>query len=314
MLAYRFAHFSDPHLPLDPDRLRGRQWLSKRLFGYLSWRRKRHAQHSPAVLAALIADVRATRPDHVVVTGDIANIALPAEFARGLDWLTALGGPADVTLVPGNHDTLVPLPWAQGLGLWRPWMQGDDGAALAADRLFPAVRVRGPVAFVGLNSGLPTPPLLATGTLGGDQLRAAEEVLWDLGRRGLFRVVLLHHPVGRGVVSARKGLTDAPAFRQMLSRVGAELLLHGHAHRPSLTTLAGPLGPVPSLTAPSASAVGPDRAHAARWHDVLVRRDGAGWRAAVTVRGLVEGDGKFATLGRYELLLPAVRPPAVLAA
>lgn len=41
------------------------------------------------------------------------------------------------------------------------------------------------VALVGLNSGVPKPPLLATGTLGEAQIAAAGKLLEELGREGL---------------------------------------------------------------------------------------------------------------------------------
>lgn len=305
MDAYSFAHLSDPHLPLAPERPLARALLSKRLPSYLSWRRKRCRVHLPRVLDMLLADIDAHAPDHRVVTGDIANIALPVEFTAGLDFLRRVGPPDRVTFIPGNHDTLVPLAWDDGLGLWQDWMQGDGPAAGPAGQgMFPAVRVRGNVAFVGLNSGLPTPLGRATGTLGPDQLAAVETMLDDLGARGLFRVVLVHHPVADGVVRGRKALTDRAALRAVLKRSGAEMLLHGHAHFAHMCSLPGPLGPIPSLTVPSASAVRHGSHDAARWSLVRVSREGPDWRAEVTLRGLSDDESSFAEVGRFDYLLP----------
>lgn len=309
MFALRFAHFTDPHLPL-PDG--GRVWpdlVSKRFFGYLSWRRRRHRIHRPGVLAALLADIRAHGADHLVCTGDLANISLPAEFERARAWLEAAAPPADLTLVPGNHDALVPVPWDRGAGLWDPWMRGDPGtgpeASAAGDGLFPSLRLRGPVAFIGLSSAVPTAPLLATGRVGERQLRRLEELLREQGRAGRCRVVLLHHPLADGAVRARKALTDRAAVRAVLARAGAELVLHGHAHRAHFAALPGPLGPIPSLTAPSASAIAHGRYDAARWTLVEVRRSASGWRMAVTTRGWDAAADAFGTLGHYDLLMPA---------
>ena len=100
------AHLSDPHLaPLPPPRLG--ELASKRLLGYLNWVRKRRAIHRRDVLAAIVADLHAAKPDHIAVTGDLVNIALPAEIANAAHWLEALGPPAQVSLVPGNHDAYV---------------------------------------------------------------------------------------------------------------------------------------------------------------------------------------------------------------
>lgn len=317
MDAYSFAHLSDPHLPLAPERPLTRALLSKRLPSYISWQRKRFRIHQPRVMDLLLADIDAHDPDHRVVTGDLANIALPSEFEAGETFLRRVGPPDRVTLIPGNHDVLVPSAWEEGLARWRDWMAGDGAPASAeGSGLFPALRIRGPVAFVGLNSGIPTPLGSAQGTLGPEQLATAERVLSDLGGKGLFRVVLVHHPVAEGVVKQRKALTDRAELRAVLKRAGAELLLHGHAHYAHMCSLPGPLGPIPSMTVPSASAVRHKHHDAARWTLVRVRREeGKGWRAEVTLRGLTADEAGFETLGRFDLLLagPAAGPPTAAA-
>src|SRR5262245_20870630 len=100
------AHLSDPHLaPLPRPRIA--ELASKRLTGYLNWLRKRRAIHESDVLAAIVRDLSSQRPDHIAVTGDLVNIALPAEFENARRWLDRLGPAADVSLVPGNHDAYV---------------------------------------------------------------------------------------------------------------------------------------------------------------------------------------------------------------
>ena len=48
-----------------------------------------------------------------------------------------------------------------------------QGAAHAGhDEAFPFVRMLGPVALIGINSAVPTPPLVASGRLGAAQLDA----------------------------------------------------------------------------------------------------------------------------------------------
>ncbi|MFX7212897.1 metallophosphoesterase, partial [Acinetobacter baumannii] len=87
--------------------------------GYLNWKRKRHMVHRREVLGELVADMHAQQPDHIAVTGDLVNIALPLEFAEARRWLESVGTPEDVSLVPGNHDAYVrgirdhfPQAWA----------------------------------------------------------------------------------------------------------------------------------------------------------------------------------------------------------
>ena len=206
------AHLSDPHLaPPAPPRLC--ELASKRLIGYLNWRRGRHAVHRIEALDAIVRDVRRQRPDHVAVTGDLVNIALPSEFERARHWLDGLGAPADVSLVPGNHDAYVHAAGALRNRQWAAYMAGDAGPASAApaaaaapaddavtgreDRTqaaiaarppdadaaaFPYVRRRGPVALVGLSTAVPTSLFMATGRLGANQIARAAEILADLRR------------------------------------------------------------------------------------------------------------------------------------
>jgi 3',5'-cyclic AMP phosphodiesterase CpdA len=83
---FTLAHLSDPHLaPLPAPRLR--ELAGKRMTGFINWRRKRRFIHDPAILAEIVADMRAQSPDHIAVTGDIANIGLPAEYVHGRVWL-----------------------------------------------------------------------------------------------------------------------------------------------------------------------------------------------------------------------------------
>jgi len=54
------------------------------------------------VVAGLAAELRADRPDLVVVSGDLTMGARPAEFRLARAFLDEVGAPA--LAVPGNHD------------------------------------------------------------------------------------------------------------------------------------------------------------------------------------------------------------------
>ena len=66
----------------------------KRFMGYVNWKRGRERLNDMAMLARLVADLRAHHPDHVAMTGDVVNIALAAEFHRAVAWMKTLGEPA----------------------------------------------------------------------------------------------------------------------------------------------------------------------------------------------------------------------------
>ena len=235
-----------------------------------------------------MADVAGQAPDHVALTGDLVNFAAPREIAAAAAWLAAHAAPDRLTVSPGNHDALVaggPDP----LGAWRPWMQDGEGD-------WPHVRLRGEVALINLSTAVPTPIGSAQGRLGAGQAARLAEALDALGREGRLRVLLLHHPVAPGAVPRRKRLVDAAALAAAVGRHGAELVLHGHAHRSGFAALKGPRGPVPVLGVPSASAVG-GRSERARWALIDI---GEG---AITVRArALLPDGGFDEVGRYRLL------------
>lgn len=292
MPPFRLAHISDLHLPPPAGAEAGAGAPLKGRLSRLAWRRKRHG-HSPEVLAAVVADLQAQPPDHLAITGDLTNFSTAEEFAAAGDWLRRLGPPEAITVSPGNHDALVGRGGAERFAAWRPWLGDEEGDS------FPHVRRRGPVALVNLCSATPTAPHLAQGALGAPQLQRLAALLGGLRSEGLCRVLLIHHPPAAGTVSARKGLKDAPALRAVLAAEGAELLLHGHAHRASLASLPGPGGPIPVIGAPSASATG-EHGEGARWHAYDIAPEGSGWSIGVTARGLA-ADGSGEELGRYRL-------------
>lgn len=307
------AHLSDPHLgPLPQPKVR--ELVSKRLLGYMNWQRGRRHVHHRDALDALTRDLGGAGADHVAVTGDLVNIALAAEFVHARRWLETLGPPSDVSVVPGNHDAYVTGAGVHRDRQWAPYMSGDAGGAdaprpagaTACPRsAFPYLRRRGPVGLIGLSSAVPTPPLMATGHLGGPQIAALAGILGELHAEGRFRVVMIHHPP---VPSARhKCLVDAPAFRRALKAAGAELIIHGHDHVHALNFIDGADAPVPVVGVPSASAAAAARRPGAY---NLYRIDGGpgDWRCEVVSRGL-RPSGAVGEVNRYALNPPAAGRP-----
>lgn len=293
------AHISDLHLPFEPQ-LSWRQHLSKRQLSVWSWRR-RHAVQSSHVLEALTQDLQAHAVDHVLVTGDITNFSLPGEFRRAAQWLAGLAPAERISLVPGNHDALVPLAHADGLGLWDAWTRLQDG--------WPFCHRVDRVSLIGLNSALPTAPLLARGRIGAQQLSRLEAMLVAEGAAGHVRIVMLHHPAAAGAIGWRKALADGDALRAVLARAGAELVLHGHARDARLDTIAGPREPIPCLCVPSSSALPNRQDQGARWHALRFIDNSGDRRAEVTVRRWSVDASAFVTDGVYELCLP--RPASI---
>jgi 3',5'-cyclic AMP phosphodiesterase CpdA len=284
------AHLSDPHLSPLP-RPRPTELIGKRITGYLNWHFRRAPHHRPDVLDAIVADLTAAQPSHIAVTGDLASIALPDEFTRGAEFLARLG-PADrVTLVPGNHDAYVRAGEKMILSAWRENIAGDDGQVG-----FPFLRRRGPVALVGLSTAVATPPFFASGRLGPAQLERFDTLLAELGEERVFRVVLIHHPPAGSRPWLRR-LEDADAFRAVVARRGAELILSGHDHIAATHQIPGAGRTVPVVQVPSASAPIGDKHGSAAYNLYRIEGSPGAWRCEMETRGLAAG-GKIASLGK----------------
>jgi 3',5'-cyclic AMP phosphodiesterase CpdA len=179
-------------------------------------------------------------------------------------------------------------------------MASDVPGARHADHgeTFPFVRMLGPVAIIGVNSAVPTPPLVALGRVGAAQIARLATILERLGRAHVFRLMLIHHPPLTGQARRYRDLVDAGALEAVLARHGAELVIHGHNHRNMLAwcrTTAG--GKVAVVGAPSAALARPHkREPLARYN--LYRIAGPPWTIELIGRGLERPGGPIVELER----------------
>ena len=282
---FRLAHLSDAHLGPLPDVTYG-QLASKRAVGYINWQRNRRRYLHDSVIDTLVADMKAQAPDHVAVTGDLVNLALDAEIELARQWLEMLGTGENVSVVPGNHDAYVPGAFDKACRAWAPWMRGDGQSQPVGRDTFPYLRVRGRIALIGVSTARATAPFMANGYLREGQGQRLAALLEETGARGLCRVVMIHHPPVPGAVPQHKRLFGIRCFGRIMARHGAELVLHGHSHEPSLFCLAGAGGPVPVVGVAAAGQAPGGNKPAAQYNLIDIEPDGEGWRLRLTRRGL----------------------------
>ena len=295
-MSFTLAHLSDAHIGPLP-RPQRHELVGKRLTGYLNWTRARVHAHDMSLLAALVADMKAQQPDHIAMTGDILNIGLKAEYPLARAWLETLGTPQDVSFVPGNHDAYVKSTMPDLAATFAPWTKGDQGEAG-----YPYLRLRGNVALIGLCSGVPTPPFIASGRLGRQQCETAAKLLAEAGRAGHVRVVLIHHPPQHDSASFGRALTDAADFEAVIRRIGAELIIHGHNHRLSVAHMEGPDRRVPVVGVASASAIRGTPEHRAGYHLFEIGGTAKEPRIMGRIRGIAPGGkGEIGDLGPIRL-------------
>jgi 3',5'-cyclic AMP phosphodiesterase CpdA len=279
---FKLAHLSDPHLgPLPAARVI--ELLNKRASGFLSWHLNRRRIHDMHCLQIILDDIKAHSPDHIALTGDLINIALPAEYENALRWLEAFGTPQLISLVPGNHDAYIAGAWQSGFARWASYCAGDTWAR--EGQPFPFVRLRRNIALIGASSAIPTAIGVAAGRLGAEQIEALGKLLRDTRQRGFFRVLMIHHPPVPGLCPPRKSLLDAEELLSLLKQEGAELVLFGHDHRRHHVEVASPYGQVHMFGVSSAS-LKHDASVAAGWNLYNIRRQAGAWVTEVTMRDL----------------------------
>ncbi|MCA9579387.1 MAG: metallophosphoesterase [Polyangiales bacterium] len=233
---FRIAHVSDLHV-LSPT---GVEWrrvvLNKRITGQVNLMLSRGRVHRRDYLLRVL-EAAGAAADHVVVTGDITNLAHESEYREATRLLTELSRSAEVTVAPGNHDVYLPTLHHHGRfhRHFAPFLKTDlpeIGVELQPGD-FPCVKLRGPVAFIALSSAVPRPPFVSAGYLGHEQLVALRRVLSHPEVRSRTPVILVHHPPldeRPRPLQLLDGLVDAAALRDVLAEQARGLVLFGHTH------------------------------------------------------------------------------------
>src|SRR4029077_7207258 len=100
----RVAHASDLHL-YSMEGVSLRAFLSKRIAGGANLLLRRSGRYKRELFRLILAEWRRDAHDHCVITGDLSNLSLEAEFAVARKLLDEEGpGPEAVSVIPGNHD------------------------------------------------------------------------------------------------------------------------------------------------------------------------------------------------------------------
>lgn len=255
--------------------------VNKRIAGWANTILRRGRVHRRGLLETVLAESTA-RVDHLVVTGDLTNLAHEAEFHEVRRILDEVARSVEVTVVPGNHDVYLP-----SVGHERriahhvaPFVIGErpDLAVRVPAGDYPFVKLRGPAAIVGLSSAVPRPPFVAAGLLGPEQVAALERILALPEVTARTPVLLVHHPPvdprGR-LARLRDGLVDAHRLRRALDGSARGLVLFGHVHARRRYALGTAAGTLDVVSASGAALDHPDPAVRAGFNLYEIGSDGA---------------------------------------
>jgi 3',5'-cyclic AMP phosphodiesterase CpdA len=295
----RIAHFSDLHV-LALEGVSRTRFLNKRFTGLVNLRLKREHKHRPGHVRAVAREVARARVDHVVITGDLTNLALEQEFEAVKRLIEEdLGLDAQhVTVVPGNHDlyTRGAMRAQRFTRFFAPYLESDL-PELAADislGRFPIVKLRGPLAVIGMSSAVPRPPLVASGELGTRQLEALGRILAHDEVKRRTPILALHHPIhnpASRIKTLVEGLVDADDLEVVVGPIETGLLLHGHLHNRMQRAFPTRAGSLLAVGATSASLHHDDEHRMAGFN--LYEFDGAGRLLGVEAHVLEPKKGTF---------------------
>lgn len=167
-----------------------------------------------------------TRPDAVVVTGDVIETAKAEDYAVAKDILGRLEMP--FYPISGNHDN--------STGLKSAFSEIEFADTTFPDRLCYAVDI-GHIRLVALDSSIPRAP---HGVLSSGQLSFLDRELTAAGDRPAM--IAVHHPPIRtgNRTMDRFALADPAEFAAVVSRhPNVQRILCGHCHRTVVGSFAG---------------------------------------------------------------------------
>lgn len=228
------AHLSDVHV-LELTGVRPWQFFNKRVTGGLNLLRSRKKSHDARLLTEALECIDDLACDHVVVTGDLTNLALDQEFERAREILEAHVEPDKLSVIAGNHDryTLGSV-LTQRFEKWFGAYTGTDLPELDTVRGWPYVQLLDDnIALIGVNSAVAQPWLVSGGRVGMRQRKALLKALQHPAVASRYSVVMLHHHLFKPPHKTRefpRGLFDRRKVVQVLADGGANLVLHGHNH------------------------------------------------------------------------------------
>ncbi|MCL2326505.1 MAG: metallophosphoesterase [Proteobacteria bacterium] len=239
----RIGHISDLHW-LDLSGASPSDFLNKRLSGGFNLLAGRARKYTHKVVREALETLKSLGCDHLVVTGDLTNLALPSEFRSVKEELSRYFSKDNMTIVPGNHDVYTHESAAARRfeAYFCTPSQGnlDIGTATA----WPFVQLKDDIAFIGLNSARPKPWFVASGVLGSRQLRDLRNALKHPEVASRFKIIAIHHHPIRTIHAPGESIRDLKDRQQLLDiceEFNVDMCLHGHNHTFSIRRHAGTL-------------------------------------------------------------------------
>jgi len=227
-------------------------------------------------LKSLLSQIVDENYDHVVITGDIAGHGEERDF-RSVRRILKYFGLLEyekLTVTIGNHDIFGGVHraedllsfgkhcrlvnYAQKIELFeKAFRETFPMKAYEAERVFPFVKIIGPLVFVGINSVRPFHPILnpvgSNGYVSERQLQAVERIFSHPSTDELTKIVLVHHhfdkyrPYSSSLADRLFHIFESGSLKlhrrkkvqSIFNSLGVNGVLHGHTHIEEIYSNAG---------------------------------------------------------------------------
>lgn len=186
---------------------------------YLSLKRRLDPEDRRLRAEAALAAAAAANPDHLVLTGDLTEDGVVAQYDVLRQLLDGCGlEPRQITLLPGNHD-------AHGLD-WAEALAGPLDRWAVTSRPGEVVRVGG-ARIVPVSTAVEQPFWKSSGRAPADQLA---EVVRSAAAAHELVILAQHHPPFRVRMHWIHGLHNVSDVAELLLGNPNVSLLYGHMH------------------------------------------------------------------------------------
>ena len=235
----KIGHISDIHW-LDTQGAKFTDFLNKRISGGINLLAGRARIHSTITAQAAIEKIKDLGCTHLIVSGDLTNLALPAEFNSVRIALNRYFIDEKMTIVPGNHDFYTRESEQAKRFETCMYRTPPGNLDFGGDETWPFVQIVKDVAFIGVNSAQPRPWFVAAGRIGSHQLDLLEKALAHPEVASRTKIVVLHHHLFQVLQSpgeSLRKLEDASDFIDVCLDGKVNMIVHGHNHDYSIKRL-----------------------------------------------------------------------------
>jgi 3',5'-cyclic AMP phosphodiesterase CpdA len=229
------AHLTDLHM-LERDHHK-RRGLSRTRLQFLSTGAALDAEARLQRATRLLQLAQRGRADHILVTGDLTEDGVDAQFEMLAEALHKSGvEPERVTLLPGNHDAYVDFR-AFDRALEGPLSAFRDTSREGARTVLPGAVI------VPISTTIEGQWFTRSrGAIRSKDVARVRRIASDPISRERAVVVAQHHPPSQHPIFAVEwfdGVDNVSAMRDLLHERSRVHVLHGHTHRRSTKHLSG---------------------------------------------------------------------------